>query len=125
MKSLKAKCLLPSFHSDVALENKQTCDKFNHLEPVQPSSLVPLSHGLKENPTEEAPHSSAPEKLLQQSASTEPMAIPQSISCQSQKHCKDHELIIVSTNHETVLIKKFSLREHFFTWLKNVLLERT
>ena len=83
--ALKAKCFLPSSHSDVVLENKQICDEFNHLEPVQPSSFVSFSQELKENPAEEEQMSSSPEKLLEQSASTEPKAIPQPIPCQSQK----------------------------------------
>ncbi|KAF3598321.1 hypothetical protein F2Q69_00035190 [Brassica cretica] len=70
------------------------------------SSLSQETRELKETPTEEAQKSSAPEKLLEQSASTEPRVIPQSISCQSRKHRKDHDLI-VSPNHENVSIKKF------------------
>ncbi|XP_013670069.1 uncharacterized protein LOC106374628 [Brassica napus] len=84
--ALKAKCLLPSSYSDVVLENKQTSDELTHVKPVQSSSLVSFSQELKETPTEEAQKSPAPEKLLEQSASTEPRVIPQSISCQSRKH---------------------------------------
>ncbi|KAJ4907781.1 Cytochrome P450 protein [Raphanus sativus] len=54
---LEAKCLLSSSYSDMVLENKQFCDEVNHLEPVQPSSLVSLSQELK---------------LLEQYVSTEP-----------------------------------------------------
>ncbi|XP_056858020.1 uncharacterized protein LOC130507328 [Raphanus sativus] len=53
---LEAKCSLSSFYSNMVIENKQSCDEVNHLEPVQPSSLVSLSQELK---------------LLEQSASTE------------------------------------------------------
>lgn len=44
---LEAKCLLSSSYFDMVLENKQFCDEVNHLEPVQPSSLVSLSQELK------------------------------------------------------------------------------
>ena len=104
------------------LEKKQTCDEFNHLEPVQPSSLVSFSHELKENPEEEDQMSSPPEKLLEQLDSTEPKVILQPIPCQSQKHCKDHGLI-VSAHHENSLVKRISMQERIFSWYKNVLLE--
>ncbi|WZZ77812.1 LOW QUALITY PROTEIN: hypothetical protein YC2023_098384 [Brassica napus] len=50
----------------------------------------------------------------------EPNVFPQSTSCQNQKHCKDHGLI-VSAHHENVLKPRISKRNHIFTWLKNVL----
>ncbi|KAF2543339.1 hypothetical protein F2Q68_00030697 [Brassica cretica] len=74
------------FASTYALDELMTCDEFNHLEPVQPSSLVSFSHELKENPEEEDQMSSPPEKLLEQLDSTEPKVILQPIPCQSQKH---------------------------------------
>ncbi|KAG5375443.1 hypothetical protein IGI04_040039 [Brassica rapa subsp. trilocularis] len=65
--------------------------------------------------------SSPPEKLLKQSASNEPKVIPQPILCQSQKHCKDHGLIL-SAHHENVLNPGISKEKQIFTWLKNVFL---
>ena len=66
--------------------------------------------------------SSPPEKLLEQSSSNEPKVIPQPTLCQSQKHCKDHGLI-VSAHHENFLNPRISKQKQIFTWLKNVLLK--
>ena len=53
--------------------------------------------------------------------SIEPRENPQPIPCESQKHCKDHELI-VSAHHENVLNPRISKQKQIFTLLKNVLL---
>nr|VDD35873.1 unnamed protein product [Brassica oleracea] len=93
--------------------NQVTKDVPMELKCFLPSSL---SVELKENQTKEAAKSSPQRKPLEQVILNEPKVILQSIPCQSQKHCKDHELI-VSAYHENVLNTSISLRKQIFTWL--------
>ncbi|KAF2606372.1 hypothetical protein F2Q68_00044111 [Brassica cretica] len=85
--------------------------------PARPKTeqLSSLSHETRENQTKEAAKSSPQRKPLEQVILNEPKVILQSIPCQSQKHCKDHELI-VSAYHENVLNTSISLRKQIFTW---------
>ncbi|KAF3572930.1 hypothetical protein F2Q69_00058435 [Brassica cretica] len=97
---------------DDQFRNQVTKDVPMELKCFLPSSL---SVELKENQTKEAAKSSPQRKPLEQVILNEPKVILQSIPCQSQKHCKDHELI-VSAYHENVLNTSISLRKQIFTW---------
>ncbi|KAF2616062.1 hypothetical protein F2Q70_00011589 [Brassica cretica] len=54
--------------------------------------------------------------------SMEPREKPQPIPCESQKHCKDHELIVYA-HYENVLNTRISMQKQIFTWYKNILLK--